>query len=456
MTWRDAILIATTSIRRRLSRAILTVLAVALASALLSSLLIAGDVARSRVLDQVSKGGPLSGIRVDAAAPLAGTLDSDNPRRLGAPKAIDDAALRRIRSLPGVRSVLSIREQSILVVPPSPAVIASSPTAILAKPKVQAPKSFLDGIVGADLRKINDLPVTVLKGRLPLPAAMNEVAVTPAYLDGLGLDSTQSQYVIGTEIEYASGRQVVSNRGPFTRGRWVRALVVGVVAQDIDNHVQILGSQQAVVAASTWSRPTASGATSAADPQVSVAPVSPYVALFVVADSLQHVPAVRRRINDVGYATSAPEQLIANIQRYVHVVEIVLGGIGLIGLIIAALGISNAMFAAVRERRREIGVLKAIGARDRDVRRVFLLEAGALGALGGGIGTITGWGIASILAAVVNNYLRSQGFVGVAVGFPLVVALGGVLGAALLALIAGMLPAQLAARLPARQAMGDQ
>ena len=78
-------------------------------------------------------------------------------------------------------------------------------------------------------------------------------------------------------------------------------------------------------------------------------------------------------------------------QRYLHVVEIVLAGIGLIGLVIAALGITNAMLAAVRERRREIGVLKAIGARDRDVRRIFLLEAATLGFIGGAIGTTAGW-----------------------------------------------------------------
>ena len=75
-----------------------------------------------------------------------------------------------------------------------------------------------------------------------------------------------------------------------------------------------------------------------------------------------------------------------------HVVELVLAGIGLIGLAIAALGISNAMLAAIRERRREIGVLKAVGATDRDVRRVFLVEAGTLGFVGGSLGAAIGFG----------------------------------------------------------------
>ena len=79
----------------------------------------------------------------------------------------------------------------------------------------------------------------------------------------------------------------------------------------------------------------------------------------MVANGLGSVSAVRARITAVGYSTSAPENLIASVQRYLHVVEIVLSGIGAIALVIASLGISNALLAAVRERRREIGVLKA-------------------------------------------------------------------------------------------------
>src|SRR5450432_2802002 len=117
MSYRDAIAIAARSVARRLGRAVLTVLAVALAAALLSSLLIAGTAARSRVLDDVSRGGPLTGIRVDAAAPDAGSLDSDNPPE-GAPKKIDGAARKRIAALPGVRNVVAVIVNPVQVIPP--------------------------------------------------------------------------------------------------------------------------------------------------------------------------------------------------------------------------------------------------------------------------------------------------------------------------------------------------
>jgi putative ABC transport system permease protein len=141
------------------------------------------------------------------------------------------------------------------------------------------------------------------------------------------------------------------------------------------------------------------------------------------------------------------------VQRYLRVVEIVLAAIGLIALVIASLGIANALLAAVRERRREIGVLKAIGARDRDVARVFVLEAGALGLLGGLLGTVGGWLAAFSVSAVVNGYLTRQGLGGIRLGFPAVVILGSVGGATLLAVAAGTLPARRAAGLPAREAM---
>ena len=113
------------------------------------------------------------------------------------------------------------------------------------------------------------------------------------------------------------------------------------------------------------------------------------------------------------------------------------------------------LFALVLERRREIGVLKAIGARDRDVRRIFLIEAGITGFIGGLLGTLAGYGIARILGAVVNQYLVDQGLPGVGIGLPVTVFFGGVFGASVLAVLAGIVPAQRAARLPARQAMGD-
>ena len=96
---------------------------------------------------------------------------------------------------------------------------------------------------------------------------------------------------------------------------------------------------------------------------------------------------------------------------------------------------------------------QAIGARDRDVLRVFLLEASALGFAGGAVGVTAGWLLARAVASEVNGYLTGQGLAGVQVGIPATILLGGVVCATLLSIIAGTLPAVRAARLPAREAV---
>ena len=440
MSWRDAIVLARRSVARRGGRAVLTVLAVALAAALLSSLLIAAGAAKERALDQVSSGGPLAGIKVDAAAPDASALESDSPRP-GAARLIDDRALARIKALPDVTSVLPVVVTPTIVVTPK-----QLPGA--AHAKHGNGQRYFESIIGTDLSHGDELPLTVLAGRLPAANAVNEAAVTDAFLTRVGVTNANAKALIGTQLMVGAPRVVTTGRERRFRARWTRIEIVGVVAQETADGLLLVPLETARTARA-W---TLAG--DALD-DLNVNP-SPYTALSVVARGLSRVTEVRAEINRIGYSTSAPETLITQVLRYLHVVEIVLAGIGLIGLTIAALGISNAMLSAVRDRRREIGVLKAVGAADRDVRRVFLVEAGTLGFVGGVIGAALGWSVARVLAAVVNNYLASQNLRTVNVGVPLVLLTLVVVGATVLALAAGTLPAQRAARLPARQAMGEE
>jgi hypothetical protein len=440
LNWVDAFRLAVRSVLRRPGRAALTVTAVALAAALFTAMLTMAATAQGRVLNQLANGGPLAGIQVAAAAANPSQLGSDNPTQ-GAPKPITQATRSRINQLPGVASVLPIVTAQTVVLWQNHAV---APTA-RGGPDHSRGVVF-DEMVGIDLKHAADLPITVLEGHLPAPGSLTEVAVTPALLSKYGIDRTHVASALGSVVELGAPRGFRDPDGfRAFRSRWTRATIVGVVAQEAGSG-GVLASLSQATASHAW--------TAAGDPTVdSDAPRSPYAGLFVSARGLGQVSQVRSEITRLGYSTSAPENIITTVERYVHVVEIVLGGVGVIALAIAALGITNALLAAVRERRREIGILKAVGARDRDVLRTFLIEATVIGAFGGLIGTVVGLVLARIVAAVVDGYLASQGLAGVHVGIPYLLVLAAVAGSAGLSLLAGLFPARRAARLPAREAV---
>ncbi len=434
MSWADAVLFAARGLLRRRGRAVLTLVAVALAAALLTALLMITETGRSRVLDQLSRGGPLAGVRVDAA--------------------VDDGMLRRVRALPDVAAVVPIATTRLLVATDGVVVagVDEGGDRAGAAPAVR-PGADVEGIVGVDIAQADNLPITVLAGRLPEPGTTTEVAVDQRWLERRGVAQGEEAGVVGTEVVLGAVREGAGGRRDSLAARWTRALVVGAVAQEAAAG-GVLAPLPVVLDARAWA---AGGAGPAGEDPLTGGggEGGPYEGLFVVARGLNQVDEARQQLSALGLPNEAPENLIASVLRYLHVVELVLASIGVIALVIAALGIANALLAAVRERRREIGVLKAIGARDRDVRRVFLFEAVALGLGGGLAGTVLGWAIARGVGAVVNDYLSAQGLAGVTVALPPAVLGGGILGSAVLALLAGTVPAVRAARLPARDAMGE-
>lgn len=424
----DTFGLAVTSIRRRSVRAALTGLGVALGSGLLVALGTISSTADTNVINRLSHGGPVTAIRVAAAAPKPNQLDSDSFQSSDI-HLLDDSSVATIRRSPYVSSVVPVMTSEAFAMP-------------------ARGDSFFGMMIGIDLKQLDNLPITILAGRMPTPDSLTEVAVGSSYLDHLQLQPAQAPSVLGTEVELGAPRRDIGGHEGF-RARWIRLTIVGVVAQQVADGDFIVPIKQTELA-----RQWALGG--APDPDFPLL-ASQYTGLVVIASSLDQVHTVRTEISALGYATSAPEHLIATVQRYLQVVDIVLGGIGSVALLIAALNIATTLATAVHERRRDIGVLKAIGARDSDVLRWFLLEALMVGAVGGTIGSIAGVGVAEVLGLGVNNYLVAQGLGGVDLSTisPRIVLLG-VLGSSLVALVAAAIPALLAARVPAREAVASE
>jgi putative ABC transport system permease protein len=173
-----------------------------------------------------------------------------------------------------------------------------------------------------------------------------------------------------------------------------------------------------------------------------------YMAMTVRVRSPKDVPQVEDAIKQMGFATFSLLDATKSLRLVFTVFDLFLGLFGSLALTVASLGIINTLVMAILERRREIGILKALGATDRDVRSLFFAEAGAMGLFGGFFGVALGWLIGSALTWGTTIYLRRQNLPGVKISYiPWWLALGAIAFAIIVSLVAGLYPAARAARL---------
>jgi len=133
-----------------------------------------------------------------------------------------------------------------------------------------------------------------------------------------------------------------------------------------------------------------------------------YTNLTVRVEKPGDVPAVEDSVRQMGYAPFSLLDLTRNLRRLFAILDLLLGIFGSLALAVASLGIINTLVMAILERRREIGVLKALGASDKDVRQLFFAEAGVMGLVGGVLGVALGWAIGHLIQLGTNYYLRQQ------------------------------------------------
>jgi putative ABC transport system permease protein len=172
-----------------------------------------------------------------------------------------------------------------------------------------------------------------------------------------------------------------------------------------------------------------------------------YSAVNVRLTSLRSLEPVKEAVRSMGFTTFALADQFKEIQRGFLVLDMVLAAVGMIAIVVASLGIINTMVMSILERYAEIGILKALGARDRDVRRIFLVESGAIGFLGGVAGLALGSVVSGVINRVVNYYLSRQGVPLIDYfSFPWWLCLGAVLFSVAVSVAAGVYPAMRAVR----------
>lgn len=172
-----------------------------------------------------------------------------------------------------------------------------------------------------------------------------------------------------------------------------------------------------------------------------------YSLVNVKLASPRFVDSVTEEIRDMGFQTFALMDQFEELKRGFLIMDAVLAVVGMIAIVVASLGIVNTMVMSILERYAEIGIMKAVGASDRDIKKIFFFETSMIGFLGGVFGLGLGWLVSVLINQVVNHFLTGEGVPFIQFfSFPWWLCLGAILFAMLVSLVAGIYPAVRAAR----------
>lgn len=174
-------------------------------------------------------------------------------------------------------------------------------------------------------------------------------------------------------------------------------------------------------------------------------PITPmtYNQAYVMVDNIDNVAEVQKQITAMGFQAHSELDYLKAMQEQSRVIQYVLGGIGSIALLVAAIGITNTMLMSIFERTKEIGIFKVLGCSLPNIRTMFLSEAALIG-FGGGL---LGLGLSFLLSFLLNLFLGGISII------PFWLALAGLGIAVAVALIAGITPALRAMKLSPLEAI---
>lgn len=179
-----------------------------------------------------------------------------------------------------------------------------------------------------------------------------------------------------------------------------------------------------------------------------------YTTVSVRVESPQYVQAVEDAVKKMGFNAFSIVDATRSVRQFFAVLDLFLGIFGSLALAVASIGIVNTLVMAILERRREIGIMKAIGASDGDVKKLFFAEAGVMGIFGGVVGVALGWVIGHVINLGTNVYLKRQHFPPEHIwSVPWWLVGGAILFALIVSLLSGLYPAARAARLDPVQAL---
>ncbi|MEW6745234.1 MAG: ABC transporter permease [Planctomycetota bacterium] len=424
MRFWQLVLQALDSVRRSPLRSSLTVLGVAVAAGALVSMVGFALGLQAQAEAPFEKLGLLNNIEV-----RAGKVPSGNPQDLPLSPLLDDAALERLEALSGVACVYPDFRLSELQVWRG----ESSRTAYaMGLPREAALVGLFEELLVA--------------GRFFTLSGGSEALLGTRLATKLGFAEPES--AIGVELRLVAEGLAAEGAETFRLRREERRVaVVGVFeppgfASDLGGDglllpVDLMRGMAGLELEGDIQRLRPRDGTLAGD----------YARAIVRAESVADVPRVEEEIRKLGFSTRALVSQLEEMRAFFLFMDVLLAAVGTVALVVAGLGILNTLLMTVLERRQEIGIYKAIGASNGDVRVIFLAEAALLGLFGGLGGLLLARLVSWLLQLGVDAYLRHEGLeIAVAVfSFPCWLLSVAVVFAIFMSVLSGLMPASRAA-----------
>lgn len=186
-----------------------------------------------------------------------------------------------------------------------------------------------------------------------------------------------------------------------------------------------------------------------------------YTEMYVIVDDIKNVDYVKSQLSKSGFTTSSADSELQGVKKVMMIVQLVLAAIGAISMFVAAFGISNTMVMSVFERTKEIGIMKVLGCELKDIKAIFLYEAGTIGFIGGTIGVIISYIVsitANIIAKLVVDSMSNVNldFTVCVSSIPWWLAICGILFSVLIGVLAGISPAKRSVKISALTAIHNE
>ena len=418
MNWNDLLRMSINSLRRRKLRTFLTVLGVLIGTASIVVMISLGLGMQQSLYQEVEQSGGLTSIIVTGTDGGDGMMSDSTGADEQSEKRIDDRLVETISKLNHVKLAAPIYETSVILLKGS--YIAN----------VQ-----LQGMTPEGLKAQN---IDLGEGTLPKTGKLDLVfgngVITDFYEKGSGngyYDTGEtpninlmkdSMFLITDTENYdtdnsaafgessdSSGSDGQSNSGQPKKEQKYVVRASGIVSGGLDDYSANYDSVYCdLETLKQILRKEYAGRVIPGQPQTKAGkPLKEfyYTSLKVKADDMDHVNEVADVIRNMGYNVETNAEYLDSMKSQFAVVQAVLGGIGAVSLLVAAIGIANTMMMSIYERTKEIGVMKVLGCSLRNIREMFLLEAAFIGLLGGIAGNI----LSFVMSAVINVVVGSSG-----------------------------------------------